>query len=265
MTDTRPSRHDFRKRLKAREPLLGAFCPAPSPELVEVAAFAGFDFVVVDAEHGPIGIGDILHMIRAGHSAGIAVMVRVPAMTPDFVLRSLDSGADGIIVPQVDTPVQAAEVVAALHYPPAGNRGLAFYTRTHRFMKDSGPAAMKAADDRVVTGVLIETPKGVENAIAIASTPGVDLVLMGPSDLAANIGFGPQTERLVEEAVTRVSDAGKQFGVATSIAAQSPDAAKGYFDRGYSIVVTGLLPPLLRVSSDFVTKSRAAMPAVAQK
>ena len=264
MTETRPSRHDFRKRLKARESLLGAFCPAPSPELVEVAAFAGFDFVVIDAEHGPIGIGDIVHMIRAGHSAGIAVMVRVPSMTPDFVLRSLDAGADGLIIPQIETPQEAAAVVDALHYPPAGSRGLAFYTRTHRFMKDTGPAAMKAADERVVTGVLIETPRGVDNAIAIASTPGVDLVLMGPSDLSANIGFGSDTESRVDEAVTRVAEAGRQFGVATSIAAQSPDAARAYFERGYSIVVTGLLPPLLRVSSDFVSKARAALVPAAQ-
>lgn len=264
MTDTRPSRHDFRKRLKAREPMLGAFCPAPSPELVEVAAFAGFDFVVIDAEHGPISIGDILHMIRAGHSAGIAVMVRPPALTPDFVLRALDAGADGLVIPQIETPQEAAAAVSAMHYPPGGTRGLAFYTRTHRFMKDTGPAAMKAADERVVTGVLIETPKGVENAIAIATTPGVDLMLMGPSDLAANIGFGPDTDARVEEAVTRISKAGQKYCVATSIAAQSPDAARAYFERGYSIVVTGLLPPLVRVSSEFVTKTRATLTSAGQ-
>lgn len=264
MTENRPSRHDFRSRMKARERMLGAFCPAPSPELVEVAAFAGFDFVVIDAEHGPIGIGDIVHMIRAGHGTGVAVMVRPPVMTPDFVLRALDAGADGLVIPQIETPQEAVAAVKSMHYPPGGNRGLAFYTRAHRFMKDSGPKAIRAADDRVVTGVLIESPKGVENAIAIASTPGVDLVLMGPSDLAANLGFGPDTDALVEQAITRVADVGRQFGVATSIAAQSPDAAKAFFDRGYSVVVTGLLPPLLRVSSDFVQRTRADLALVTQ-
>jgi len=256
------SRHDFRKRVEARDPMLGAFCPAPSPELIEVAAFAGFDFTVIDAEHGPITISDIIQMIRAGHGAGIAVMVRVPEATTDFVLRSLDAGADGVIIPQIETAEQAAAMVAKTHYPPTGNRGLAFYTRAHRFMKDMGPAAMKAADERVVTGALIETQLGVENVDAIASTPGIDLMLMGPSDLSANIGFGPDTDRMVEEAVTKVSEAGIRHGVSTSIAAQSPDAAIGYAKRGYSIVVTGLLPPLLRVSTDFVNKSHAGIEAL---
>lgn len=257
--EAQKSRHDFRKRVKARDPMLGAFCPAPSPELIEVAAFAGFDFTVIDAEHGPITISDIVHMVRAGHGAGIAVMVRVPEATTDFVLRSLDAGADGIIVPQIETAEQAAAAVARMHYPPNGNRGLAFYTRAHRFMKDTGPAAMRAADERVVTGALIETPLGVDNAEAIAATPGIDLMLMGPSDLAANIGFGPDTERKVEEAVTKVSQAGIRHGVSTSIAAQSTDAAVAYAQRGYSIVVTGLLPPLLRVSTEFVNKSRTGI------
>lgn len=256
------SRHDFRIRLKAREALLGAFCPSPSPELIEVAAFAGFDFTVIDAEHGPITIGDIVHMVRAGHSAGIAVLARVPEATADFVLRSLDAGADGIIVPQVETADQAAAVVARVRYPPHGERGLAFYTRAHRFTRDFGPAAMKAADERVVAGVLIETPLGVRNADAIVSTPGVDLVLIGPSDLAANIGFGPDTERLVDEAIAAVGVAGRRHGVATAIAAQSPEAAAGFAGQGYPVIVTGLLPPLLRVSTDFVTRSRAGIEAL---
>lgn len=255
------SRHDFRRRLKAREKMLGAFCPAPSPELIEIAAFAGFDFACIDAEHGPITINDVAHMVRAGHSAGIPVMVRVPAPTPDFVLRSLDLGVDGIVAPQIETREQAAAVVAQTRYQPAGNRGLAFYTRAHRFMKDMGPAAMKAADERIVAAVLIETRRGVQNVDEIMTTPGLDMVLMGPSDLSADIGYGPDTERLVAEAVAKVAEAGVKHGIATSVSAQSSDAAVANFKLGYSIVVTGLLPPLLRVSTDFVNKSRAGADA----
>jgi len=126
----------FRQRLLSGEKLLGAFCPAPSPELIEVAAFAGFDFTVIDAEHGPITIADVVHMVRAGHSADVPVMVRVPEYSADFIMRSLDAGADGIMVPQVETAEEVQRLFAAMHYPPAGVRGLAFYARAHHFMPD---------------------------------------------------------------------------------------------------------------------------------
>ena len=251
------SHQEFSRRVRNRQEMLGAFCSAPCPELVEIAAFAGFDFAVIDAEHGPIAIGDIAHMVRAGHAAGMPVMARIPASSLDMIPRALDLGIDGILAPQIDTAQEAAAVVAATRYPPSGNRGVAFYTRAHRFTKDTGPEAIERADERIVVGVMVESERGVQNADAIMSVPGVDMVLVGPNDLAASIGYATDTQRLVDEAVALVGKAGLRHRIATAIAAQSPESAISFLDQGYSIVVTGLLPPLLRVSTAFVRETRS--------
>lgn len=257
--NSRNERTGFRRRILDGEKLLGAFCPAPSPELIEVAAYSGFDFVVIDAEHGPITISDVVHMTRAAHAAGAPVMVRVPEYSGEFIMRSLDAGVDGILVPQVETAEEVQRIFQAMHYPPVGVRGLAFYARAHGFTRRSGPGVITSANEHVLTSVLVETPKGVENIDEIMAVEGLDMVLMGTGDLAANIGYGPETAMKVDDAVTRVAEAGKRHGVTTAIAVQSSEDAAKFARRGYKVVVTGMLPHLLRFCSDFVDAARKGM------
>ncbi|WP_181900619.1 HpcH/HpaI aldolase family protein [Paracoccus thiocyanatus] len=254
-------RSRFRQRVLDGDKLLGAFCPAPSPELIEVAAYSGFDFVVIDAEHGPITISDVVHMTRAAHSAGAPVIVRVPEYSGEFIMRSLDAGVDGILVPQVEEAAEVQRIFQAMHYPPVGVRGLAFYARAHGFTRRTGPEAMNSANQHVLTSVLVETPKGVENIDEIMAVQGLDMVLVGTGDLAANIGYGPETAAKVDAAVTRVAEAGKRHGVTTAIAGQSADDAAKFARRGYKVMVTGMLPHLLRFCTDFVNASRKGMEA----
>jgi len=249
----------FRDRLRSRAPMICGFIAAPSPDLVEVAHYAGFDFVVVDAEHGPITIGDICHMIRAGQSVGIPVLVRVPEPTKDFILRSLDAGASGIVAPEIETAEEAAALVAATHYPPAGHRGAAHYSRIYGYSKHAGFAALQAADAGVVTGVNIETPLGVENAESIMSVPGIDLILPGPSDYRVKLGEGPETGRKVEETMQALGRLGLKHGVAMGMAAPNVAEGKRFAAQGYSILLTGLLPLLLRNGTEYVKGCREAL------
>ncbi len=246
----------LRARLKRREALLAAFIPAPSPELVEIAAYSEFDFVVIDAEHGSMGPGEITHMIRAAQAAHLPSIVRVPLCTKDYVLRSLDAGAQGVLVPQVDTLEDAQAAVAETHYPPQGRRGAAFYSRQHRYTRDSGWQVLQDANDSVVTGVMIESAAGVENVEAISRLEGIDLILFGSSDLSVCLGNGPDNAEAVRQARQRVGAAAQRAGLSAGCSISLPEEAKRQRDAGYNLLVTGLLPLLLRQASSFTGQVR---------
>lgn len=249
----------LKARMRAGARLCGAFCSAPSPESVEIAAYAGFDFCVIDAEHGPISISDITAMLRAGHAAGIPMLVRVPQASVDFVLRPLDAGADGIIAPQIEERDQLEAVLAGTRYPPLGRRGLAFYTRAYRFGEITDPAATTAANERILTGILLETEKGIANADTIMTTEGLDFVLVGTTDLSSSYGFVEDVGERVDQAIARVVEQGKKNGVAVALPVGTSEATAACFERGASIVVTGLLPHFLCASRAFVSSCRAVM------
>lgn len=250
------SANNLRARLKRREPMIAAFIPAPSPELVEIAAYSDFDFVVIDAEHGSIGPGEITHMVRAAQAAWVPALVRVPVCTKDYVLRSLDAGAEGVLVPQVDTIEQAADAIAETHYPPEGRRGAAFYSRQHRYTRDSGWQVLQDANDLVVTGIMIESQAGVDNIEAISRLPDIDLILFGSSDLSVCLGKGPHNAEAVAQARQRIAAAARQAGVSAGCSISLPEEALQQRAAGYNLLVTGLLPLLLRQAISFTQQVR---------
>lgn len=242
------------QRLRQREFLTGAFVSAPSPELVEIAALSNFDFAVLDAEHGPFAIGEITHLVRAGQAVNLPVLVRVPEPTKEFILRALDAGSAGIIAPQIESADDARVFVAQTRYPPEGVRGAAFYARAHGFSARSGDDIIATANREVVAGALIESPRGVANAAEISAVPGVDFILVGPTDLAVNIG-GPDAQKKVSDAVAVLPGiVGATIPIA--IGAPDPAAAEKFRAQGYSVIVTGLLPLLLRQARLYVSGCR---------
>jgi len=247
----------FRERIQRHDTLIGAFVSAPSAELIEIAAYSEFDFAVIDAEHGPITVGDVVSMVRAAQSANIPVLVRVPFANKDFVLRSLDAGADGILVPQVEDAASAIAAVKEMMYPPLGVRGGAYYARVHRFTKDSGWDALELANRKVVTGVMIESVKGVANAAEISQVQGVDFVLFGSTDLSINIGKGPHNMLELENSISSVLEKTLKIGMPAGISAMNSDVAQNFTTRGFKIVVTGLLPLLLKEASRFNKEVRS--------
>jgi len=253
-------RSDVGKTLKARitqgEPLVGAFVPVPSPELVEIAAFSDFDFVVIDAEHGPIGPHDAVHMIRAAQAASLAVLLRVPLASKDHVLRALDCGVDGVIIPQVDTEADALAAVAECKYPPQGSRGAAFYTRAHRFTRDSGWDCLARANQDTVVAVIAESPLALENLHAIACVPGVDFVLYGQSDMSVCVGAGEHHATTMNQAYRTITDLITADKLRAGISAADAPSAREHLAAGFQIVVTGLLPMLLKQARGFISTVR---------
>jgi 4-hydroxy-2-oxoheptanedioate aldolase len=157
---------------------LGAWCLLPEGGITELFATAGYDYLCIDCQHGLIGYESMVLMLRAAARTGASPIVRVPSNDPAWIGRALDAGAEAVVVPLVNTPDEAARVVAACRYPPDGVRSI-------------GPN--RGVPD-VMCFVMIETSAAVESADAICAVPGLDGVYVGPSDLAMNLGVPAQDQ-----------------------------------------------------------------------
>jgi len=232
----------LRHRARAGERLIGVLLRMPGEELVEMAAIAGFDFVLLDAEHGPADIVALRQHIAVAQIHDVPVIVRVGEGDPGMILRVLDQGAQGILAPHLDTAADAAALVAAAHYPPVGTRGFATYSRAGRFgLTDAAAHRDWYLDNTLVMG-MIESPAGVDAAAAIAATPGLDGIMIGPADLAAS--SGPDDPPL-RESVTVVNAALASAGSLRMDIVGGVDAAASAFDDGAQLVVYNLAHTLM--------------------
>jgi 2-keto-3-deoxy-L-rhamnonate aldolase RhmA len=188
MTAGNALRRSLKQRLADGERLRGALLRLPSETLVEMAGVAGLDYVVIDCEHGPADTALLQQHLTAAEARGIDVLVRVGTAEPALALRCLDLGAAGLIHPHVDSRDDARRAVAASHYPPWGERGFATYSRAGGFGTVTAAGHLAASRETLVVA-MIETRRACEDADAIAGTEGIDAVLVGPADLAADCGF----------------------------------------------------------------------------
>jgi 4-hydroxy-2-oxoheptanedioate aldolase len=232
----------LRARAEAGERLLGVLLRMPGEELVEMAAVAGFDFVLVDCEHGPGDVVALRQHIAVAAIHGVPVMVRVGEHDPGMILRALDQGAQGILGPHVDSAADAAALVSATHYPPLGTRGFATYSRAGRF-GDTDPAAHRDwfLANTLVLG-MIESPTAVAAVHEIVGTPGLDGIMIGPADLAA--ASGPADPPL-PEASARVNAAVASAGRLRMDIVGTAAAATAAFDDGAQLVVYNLAYSLM--------------------
>jgi 2-keto-3-deoxy-L-rhamnonate aldolase RhmA len=224
----------FVARLARREPLLGTLLTLPSPELAEVAAAAGLDWLFVDMEHGLIDFAEVQRVVQAaGHVC--PCIVRVPNNEPILVAKALDTGAAGIIVPHVNTADEAKAIVRAAYYPPAGERSLG----VARAQGYGGRIADAIARDNVRTAVVaqVEHVDGVANIAEIVAVPGVSAVFIGPFDLSASLGKpgeigAPDVQQAIGEVLSACADRSLPCGIFVV----SGDAARGAFAAGHSLV-----------------------------
>lgn len=183
------------------EPTLGGWCVIPSPFTAELMGRAGYDWVCIDTQHGLIGYDEMVPMLQAVAATGTPAFVRVRWNEPAEIMKALDAGAQGVIVPLVSSPADAREAVGACRYPPQGYRS---WGPTRAALQVSGYSP-ESANRSVVCVVMIETPEGVAALDEILTVPGVDGVYVGPNDLAITHGMkpdatasAPEHRRLIE-------------------------------------------------------------------
>lgn len=243
--------------LRSGRALRGVFNGLPSPAIVEMCAFAGFDFILLDNEHGSAGLETTEHMLRAARASGIPTVVR--CLEHDLA-RTLDLGVSAVQVPMVDTAAHAASLVQRVKYPTRGQpglRGAAFSTRAAGYGTFGGPAHTALSNDGVALIVMIETPEGVSNAAAIAAVPGVDAVFVGPNDLAHSMGFDNRwneapVQAVIESALKAVAAAGKCPG----ILALTPEEEARYAGWGARYFASNTAGIILKALRDVAQQGR---------
>ena len=228
----------FAARLRRGERLLGTLLSLPSPELAEVAAAAGCDWLWLDMEHGLIGPAEAQRIIQAAGER-CAPVIRNPELAEMWVKKALDSGAAGIIVPHVDSAEQAALAVRWSKYPPDGGRSVGF-TRANMFgERFEGHLARANAQTALVAQV--EHIDGVHNIEAIVAVPGVAAILIGPFDLSASLNkTGRLDDPEVRAAIDRVRNVCAVKAMPLGVYAKDVAAAREALDAGYTFVCVGL-------------------------
>jgi len=183
----------LKNRLRDTPPLFGFFVGIPSPAVVEMIGYAGFDFVILDCEHGPIGIETLEHMVRTAEAAGLATIVRVPDASTAAIMSAVETGAQAIMVPHVSSAAAARRVVEAACYPPHGRRGMNFMSRAARYGAGDRLTFINGERDRLTVIAMIEDAEALPHVGAIAAVDGIDAIFVGPNDLAASLGHAGDT------------------------------------------------------------------------
>ncbi|MEW5912768.1 MAG: aldolase/citrate lyase family protein [Thermodesulfobacteriota bacterium] len=231
----------LKQRLDNGEVAVGTFVSeVRNPNLGYMLAQSGFDFFILDNEHGAFSWEAMGAMIAGARGANIDVVVRAPEIRREVILKPLDLGAAGLLVPMVDEPDQAREVLRHAKYPPQGARGLALRRAHNMYRKISAPEHLAQANADTFIAVQAESPRAVANAAAIAAVEGVDAIFVGPMDLSVSMGIAGQTghPQLVE-AVEKVIAACAQAGVAPGLlTANAPDTV-AWIKKGIRFVAYG--------------------------
>ncbi len=217
----------------------GVWLGLASPIVAEMAAHAGFDWCLIDGEHGPNDIPLILTQLQAMAGAPAAPVVRIPVNETHLIKQVLDLGVQTLLVPLVDTAAQAAEAARATRYPPQGIRGIgAGIARASAWSGYEGYA--ETANDQICLMVQAESRQAIDEIDAIAGTEGVDCVFVGPADLSASLGHpgrpdAPEVREAIEHAVARTRAAGKAAGIITF----DPAEFAAYAEMGVTFLGTG--------------------------
>lgn len=230
----------LKSRLSSGEILYGLFLLSTSPTLAEIAGLAGYDFVVVDMEHGPGGISSSLPCLHALAATNAAAILRLPDSTAMYAKKALDLGPQGIMFPNIESPSSAADAVSYCRYPPRGIRGAAHpIIRASNYGIDEG--YLENYEETLVVMVQVETEKGMGEIGEISAVDGVDCVQMGPLDLSASLGclWKPGHKKVKEvlmEGERKVLEGGKSYLGGFSFAYDSPEEL---MRRGYNMVSGG--------------------------
>lgn len=230
----------LKRKLNEGKAAIGTFMVCNAPDLVEIAGLAGFDFVVIDNEHGPMRAESSQHLIRAAEFRGITPIVRIPNRQESTILHTLDIGAHGIQVPQVNDADAAKEIIERSKYEPVGKRGLAFPRSADYGLCDISNYTNNANEETLII-THCENKTCLENLEEICKIPEIDVIFLGPYDMSQSMGVtGQVTHELVENAAVRVLEITKKYNKAAGIFAGNGEAAKKRAQQGFKYITIGM-------------------------
>ena len=247
--DTSLPVNKLKRALKQGQTQIGFWSSLASPIATEVIAGSGFDWILIDTEHGPNDVTTVLPQLQAMSEGTASAVVRPPWNDAIIFKRLCDIGVQSFLVPFVQSAEEAKRAVAATRYPPQGIRGIASTMRANRYARIKDYVAR--ANDEICVVVQIETRDALDNLEAIAAVDGVDGLFIGPSDLAGGLGHAgnnthPEVRAAIESAVARIQKAGKVAGILAPVEAD----ARHWLERGCRFVAVGNDANLLARSSE---------------
>jgi 4-hydroxy-2-oxoheptanedioate aldolase len=246
-------RNRFKHAIAAGQLQIGLWCSLCSNIAADIVRDSGFDWLLLDTEHSPNEIPDVLAQLQAGEGGAATPIVR-PAWNDTVIIkRCLDIGAQTLLVPYVQNPEEAKRAVEAVRYPPTGVRGVAVASRASRYGRVTD--YLKKANAEICLLVQVETQSALAQLEAIAKVEGVDGVFIGPSDLSASLGHignpaHPEAQKAMEDAVRRLKAIGKPAGILTG----NEDEIRRYIGWGYTFVAVGSDVGLLKNGADMLAR-----------
>lgn len=233
--------NSLKKRLRNREKTIGSWLAIPSEVTAEIMANAGFEWLVIDMEHAPIGVAEASRLIRIVDLAGLPALCRLPSNDPILAKNVLDAGSAGIIVPMIESKEDAVKSIEAVYYPPGGKRGVGL-ARAQAY--GNGFENYKSIiNDSLVVIAMIETIKGIKNVDSIAATPGIDGLLIGPYDISASLGVTGQLDHPeIKSASKKVIEATnkEKIGCGLHVVHPSLKAINNALNEGYTFLALGV-------------------------
>ena len=230
----------FSELLQEQKPFLGTFVQSAAPEFVEASAYAGFRFAAIDLEHTYYGVEKMAELVRAGEAAGLSMLARVPALDAVWIKKSLDLGAAGVIVPNIDTAAQAVEAVRLSKFTPEGIRGACPGVRANRYGA-GGQEYYEKANRETVVIALVESPEGVKNFDEILRVPGLTAVFLGPVDLSVSMGLkGDLSAPEVRQALLTMVEKACRAGVPVGALGLDPAFVRELFAHGLDFLAYGI-------------------------
>lgn len=255
-----------KEKLAAGERVFGCFIPLSSPEIVEIIALAGFDFALLDSEHGPLNAETTYRLMLAAEARGIEPFVRVGERDKQTVLKFLDAGATGIMTPQVNTAAEAQIAISGTKFATVGSRGLAGM-RTFDFgMNGTLDTFVEPLNDRVLNMIQFENQHTLSELDAMLALPGLDVLFIGPSDLAQSLGLPgqpnhPDVTAVADQVIARC----KEAGIKTGTVAYTPALLEGVIERGFDMIVASVTTFLASSAQAYMRHAQESMNAANDK
>jgi len=240
---------NLRDSIQSGDSVVGTFQYYPSPPVTETLALAGMDFLILDQEHSPLSAERTMEMAMAAQGAGADAVVRVRRNDTAEIQRALDLGADGVMVPQVESADDAQAARDAARYAPLGERGLSQYVRAGGYV--GGEEYTTEQNESTALLVQIEGEEGVDNVEEILGVEGIDMLFLGPYDLSASLGIpGKVGDERVEAQMEAVCEKAAAAGVAVGAYADDPAMARRWLDAGVQLVAVSVGGAIFRRAAE---------------
>ncbi len=247
-----------KEKIKEGKVVYGVFVPMWCPTIVEIVGQIDFDFVLLDAEHSPMEAESCEHMVRAADCANITPIIRIAMNIRQNILRYLDIGALGVLMPQINSKAEVETVVESVKYPPEGRRGLASVRAANYGITGSLGDYVKEANRETMVIVQIETMQAVTNLKEMLTVPGTDMFFIGPSDLSSAMGYPgqvnhPEVQKMIVHLVKEIHAAGKTAGTV----AYDLDTLRKCKERGFQLITYSIGPMLVKSGREYLKAARS--------